>query len=170
MSVKELQDQMERFRESDDSVFVATVTGVNEDDATIQIIDQYRIEYTDVRLNSIVKEGGAVTVFPAEGSDVLIGMIKENELFVLQTHELLKIKGVIGTTVFEIDKDGYQVNREGENLLNVMENFLGEFGKLCDELNKVQVSVGVTPNVVAITAIKQKVTNDIKELFKTILK
>ena len=67
-----------------------------------------------------------------------------------------------------IDKLGYRIDRADENLKQVLTEFQDEVGKICDELNRVVVSVGVTPNVPAITTIKTNI-NALKTRLQTIL-
>ena len=65
------------------------------------------------------------------------------------------IKSISGMkTEFTFDASGFQFNRDGENLKEVLNTFQEGFGRLCDELSKVVVSIGVSPDVPAITQIK----------------
>ena len=93
----------------------------------------------------------------------------DNELFVSAHSEVEEVKAVLGGTSYSITEKGFALTRDGENLSTVLNEFIAQFGALCDELSKVVVSMGVTPNVPAITQIKQEATQAIKQRLNTIL-
>lgn len=168
----ELQEAFKTLFTSDAQTFVATVTGVNKDEKTIIIEDTDGYPFEDVRLTSVIDNSDKVVVYPKPDTTVLVSRIgdDDNTLFVSAVSEVESIDGVIENTNFHIDKQGYNLSRDGENLKEVLNDWQTQFGKLCDEINKIVVSIGVTPNVVAITQIKNTVTNDLQQRLNTILK
>lgn len=152
--------------------FLATVKSVDKKEKTIVVVDLDDFELDEVRLTSVIDKSNSVVRFPKIGSTVLVAPVNNDDhtFFVIAISEVESLQGTIETTDFLIDKEGYQINREGENLKIVLNDYIAEFGKLCDELAKVVVSIGVTPNVPVITAIKKEVTQQIKARLNNILK
>lgn len=168
---KEIQDAFERLKQRGVETFVATVTKVQKDTGICSVTDG-ELEYTDVQLSAVIDaDKQKVCVFPKVGSKVLVSPISEDlhRLYVEVVSEVESITGIIETTEFTISNKGYNISRDGENLKEVLNDFIGEFGKLCDELSKVVVSIGVTPNVPAITAIKNNAETVIKKRLNNIL-
>ncbi len=99
-----------------------------------------------------------LSVYPAEKSVVVIGIYeKHNSAVILQVSKVSSIYFKIDNTEFKANQNGFEIQRDGKNLKDVLNDFQKGFGKLCDELSKVVVSVGVTPNVPVITEIKQSI-------------
>lgn len=169
---KEIQDAFALLTKGKSSVFVAMVEAVQEDVSTCTVNDG-QLSYTDVQLMAVVNnESQRVVIVPEPGSDVLVGMVNNDlhRLFVIKTSKAKRIAGQIGLSSFEIDDNGYSIARDGENLQLVLSDYLEQFGLLCDELAKVVVAVGVTPNVIEIAKIKAAVLTDIKQRLNNILK
>jgi hypothetical protein len=169
---REITRQLKKLMENEIQTFPAKVTAIDKDEKTITVIDRHSIEYDDVRLSSIIEGGDKIVSYPKQDSWVLVSIINnvENELFVTAFSEVEEIEGKIATTEYIINADGFKIDRDGENLKEVHNDLIAEIGKLCDELAKVVVSIGVTPNVPAINKIKQEVTGTIKNRLNTILK
>lgn len=169
---KKLQAAFKNFTSKDVQTFPATVTAVDKTQHVVSVKDTDDFVFDDVRLTGVVDDSNKVVQYPAVGSPVLVSRIgdDDNTFFVTAFGEVESIAGQIGDAQFHIDALGYRVDRADENLKQVLCDFQDEVGKLCDELNKVVVSVGVTPNVAAITAIKTKIIQDNQTRLKTILK
>tara|TARA_R100001369_G_scaffold89325_1_gene126841 strand:- start:669 stop:1199 length:531 start_codon:yes stop_codon:yes gene_type:complete len=146
----------------------ATVKEVDWDGKTMTAIGvEDDLEYYDVQLGL-----GAYYRKPVVDSKVMLGVpeLQKNETFLIECEAFEEAIYVSGDTTFVIKKEGFIINQGNENLKDVWNDYFAQFGKLCDELNKVVVSVGVTPNVPAITAIKTEVTTNLKQRLNTILK
>ena len=169
---KKLKAALQNLTAKDVQTFPATVTAVDKTQHVVSVKDTDDFVFDDVRLSSVVDDTNKVVQYPAVGSTVLVSRIgdDDNTFFVMAFGEVESIAGQIGDAQFHIDALGYRVDRADENLKQVLTDFQDEVGKLCDELNKVVVSVGVTPNVAAITAIKQEITQAQKTRLETILK
>lgn len=112
-----------------------------------------------------------LSVYPVVGSVVTIGIFdKENTAVLLAVSEVERLYYKQETTELEVDAEGFKIKREGKNLKEVLNTYQDEFGKLCDEVSKIVVSIGVTPNVPAIQQIKQAVVNQNKNDLNKILK
>lgn len=171
MMDKKLKDALKQLTAKDVQTFPAHIREVDKTTATVVVQDFDGFVFDEVRLASVIDDANKVVQYPAVDSTVLVSRIgdDDNTFFVASMSKVESIVGQIGEAEFHIDKLGYQIDRADENLKQVLCDFQDEVGKLCDEINKVVVSVGVTPNVAAITAIKQEITAAQTRL-KTILK
>lgn len=148
---EELQAHFQRLAKIPATVFLAEVLAVDKTANTVKVKDDLGIEYTEVRLNAMAKSGDSLIVYPEIGSQIMVSMIngQEDILLVMAASKVEEVKGIIGDLEFHITKKGYQITRSGENLGEVISDFI-------DEVSQVVVSIGVTPNVGALTKIKQR--------------
>ena len=169
---KKLKEALRNLTAKDVQTFPATVTAVDKTQHVVSVQDTDDFVFDDVRLSSVIDNGNKIVQYPAVGTTVLISRIgdDDNTFFVAAFGEVESIAGQIGDAEFHIDALGYKIDRADENLKQVLTDFQDEVGKLCDEINKVVVSIGVTPNVAAITAIKQEITQAQKTRLEKILK
>jgi len=106
----------------------------------------------DVRLNAIDDElESCFTVYPAEGSAVLVAIIEnmKTEAVVIRCSEVAKVKVKIGTLEMTIGAEGLKLNRSDENLQNVLTDLIAE-------VQKIIVVVGTSPNVETLESIKNR--------------
>lgn len=167
----EMQKAFERFKERSVTCFVSTVLEVDKANGVCTVYDG-ELEYTDVRLSAIIDGNDQKCyVFPVEYSTVLVEPINEDikQLYVAKYSEVESLTGKIGTTEWLIDNNGYKIERNSENLKDVLNEFMDDFGKLCDELSSVIVINGTTPNVASITLIKTNIETSIKPRLNKIL-
>jgi hypothetical protein len=101
---------------------------------------------------------------PAVGSDCLVGLIENQEAatFLIDAEQLEEMVFISGDTSCTIKESGIILKNGDESFKEVLNDLETEVGKLCDELSKVVVMIGTGPNVVAIQAIKTKITGNIK--------
>ena len=112
----------------------------------------------DVRLNAIDDDlDSYFTVYPAEGSEVLVAIIEnmKTEAVVIRCSEVQEVKAKIGTTELKLDANGFRFDRESENLQQVMTDLIAE-------VQKIIVVIGTSPNVPALEAIKHRVKKILK--------
>ena len=112
----------------------------------------------DVRLNAIDDDlESCFTVYPAEGSEVLVAIIEnmKTEAVVIRCSEVQKVKAKIGTTELELDTDGFHFSRSDESLKTAM-------GDLVAEIQKIIVVQGTGPNVAALSGIKDRINQILK--------
>ncbi|GEN71575.1 hypothetical protein [Chryseobacterium lathyri] len=135
------------------------------------ILENSKKDIWNCSINSIVENGeNQLTVYPKEGSIVVVGLTGDGSATILAVSEVEKIYFRNEKSEFTFDSSGFQFNRDGENLKEVLNNFQEGFGKLCDELAKVVVSIGVSPDVLAIMQIKNDIVNANKQALNKILK
>lgn len=128
-------------------------------------------DYRKCSINSIIEnKDNRLLIYPKVGSIVTIGIFPTNSnAVILSVSEVEKIYFKNEKADFTFDSTGFQFNRDGENLKKVLNDFQDGFGKLCDELAKVVVSIGVTPDVPAIQQIKNEIINNNKQALNKIL-
>lgn len=148
----------------------ATIKSVQGDHCTITL--KSGLDLSDVKLKATIDGDNYLLIIPKVGSKVVVLSLSGelDNLSVIKVDEVERIELIIGDTNFKIDNQGYEINQGSENLKEVLNDYIVEFGKLCDELKKVVVSIGVTPNVGMITQIKQETTQNIKQRLNTILR
>ncbi|HAO07176.1 MAG TPA: hypothetical protein DCQ50_09325 [Chryseobacterium sp.] len=147
----------------------AKVIGVKENICHI-VLENSGKEIWNCSINSIVEnKENQLTVYPKEGSIIVVGLTGDGSATILAVSEVEKIYFRNEKSEFTFDDSGFQFNRDGENLKEVLNGFQDGFGKLCDELAKVVVSIGVTPDVPAIMQIKNDIVNTNKQALNKIL-
>ena len=123
------------------------------------------LEYFDVLLGL-----GSFYRKPKLGTKCIISLLENKEGTVLI--DALEFEEAVFTSdesQFTIKEDGFIVKVGNESLKDILNDWQEQFGKLTDEINKIVVSIGVTPNVPQITIIKTKVTTTLKNRLNTIL-
>lgn len=114
-------------------------------------------DFFKCRMNAIEVNGSnKLKVTPKLGSTVIIGVFKGTEkAVVLSVSEAEKVEFNIENTSCEIDAAGYKVERSGENLKTVLNDYI-------DEVNKIVVLQGTSINVAATTLIKTRLNKILK--------
>ncbi len=132
-------------------VISAIVLSINGDD-TIRVQLDSDLEIDDVRLKSVVKAGAKIIFEPAVGSTVLIAAIDNSEQYaVISVDEVTRFYLDTGTVEFEANTD-FLIGKAGDTLGKLL-------GDIIDEINKVVVLYGTSPDIAALTAIKNRVNN-----------
>jgi hypothetical protein len=150
------------------------------DTAKVMSIDESKCHVTSLTtendfrkcsINSIIEnKDNSLVIYPKVNSIVTIGIFpNNNNAVILSVSEVEKIYFKNEKSEFTFDGNGFQFNRDGENLKEVINGFQDGFGKLCDELAKVVVSIGVSPDVPAIMQIKNDIINTNKQALNKIL-
>ncbi|MFD2566074.1 hypothetical protein [Pseudotenacibaculum haliotis] len=108
---------------------------------------------------------------PKIDSICLIGIIsgEEGSTFLIDATQFEEAIWISGESTMTIQEEGFIFKQSDESLRNVLGDFMSQFGKLCDELNKVVVSIGTTPNIPVIEGIKNQVETQIKDRLNNIL-
>lgn len=110
-------------------------------------------------------------ITPKKGSIVLCGIIQNDEaeavLIACTEIDIVSIK--IDDLIFVCESAGVRITNKGENLKKVINEFQDKYGELCDEITKIVVSIGTSPNVPAINLLKQGVVQTNKNKLNKIL-
>ncbi|RWW91865.1 hypothetical protein [Flavobacterium cerinum] len=153
------------------AVVSGTVKEVREND-----LDVSRDNLPDligVRFHSVIDDAqqNKFKIVPKVNSEVLCAIIENdvNEAYLLSCSEVEKVEVKIESLQFDLEQNGVRITNKGENLKTVLNEFQDSFGDLCTEVSKIVVSIGVTPDVPVITAIKNKIITGNKNKLNKIL-
>ncbi|MCT4314846.1 hypothetical protein HZP15_06765 [Elizabethkingia anophelis] len=165
--MESLKHLLNRFPLVIDTAIVQSIEG----EKCHVISEKTKIDYWDCSINAVIEnKDNKLLTYPKINSIVTIGIYPtNNQAVILSVSEVDKIYFRNEKTEFTFDASGFQFNRDGENLKEVLNTFQEGFGRLCDELSKVVVSIGVSPDVPAITQIKNDIVNKNKEALNKIL-
>jgi len=144
-----------------------TVSEVNWDKKTMKGVGvKNGTSFFDVSLglNSFYRK-------PKIGSICLIGIAENQaaETFLIQAEQVEEFVYKSKGSELTIKEKGFIVKQGNESLKMVLNDWQEQFLKLCDELSKVVVSIGVSPNVPVIKQIKDKVKDNIQKRLNSIL-
>ncbi|CVK17155.1 hypothetical protein Ga0061079_11723 [Apibacter mensalis] len=113
-------------------------------------------DYLRCSLTSKVENSMEVLkVIPKIGSVVTVGILKDNAEVLLQTSEVEAVEYTTGTTRLLINKQGYILERDGENLSKCLSD-------LIDEINKIVIIYGNDINRPSMNAIKKRIQTILK--------
>jgi hypothetical protein len=141
------------------------VSEVDWEEKTMTAIGENNgLEYFDVLLGL-----GAINVKPKVGTLALVGAIHNGEAcFMISCEEIEEIVFTSSESEFTIKENGFIVKQGDESLKTVLNDLIIQKNKLNDEVAKIVVSIGITPNVPVLTEIKEA-TNQIKDRLNNIL-
>ena len=107
---------------------------------------------------------------PAKDSLCLIGIIEnaDTDAFLIDAEAFDEAVWHSGESKLTIKKQGFIVKQGDESLKQVLNDWQAALVKLCEEVSKIVVSIGITPNVAAVAEIKQQI-QDIKKRLNGIL-
>lgn len=123
---KELQDAFRKLKQRDVDTFPVEVVSVNKASGTCKVKDD-QLEYTNVRLSSIIGGNGkAFYLFPKVGSSVLVSPINEDlkQLYIEAYSEIESLDLKIENVQFRVDKDGFLLKKQNENLKKLMADLI----------------------------------------------
>ncbi|MDM1070893.1 hypothetical protein HX001_00135 [Empedobacter brevis] len=119
---KDLQDAFVGLTKRDADTFPAIVVSVDKEKG-ICIINDGVLEFTDVRLSSIIDENqNKIYLFPKEGSSVLISKINNDihALYIAAYSEIEEYYLKIEASEFNVDHSGILIKKGEENLQLLM--------------------------------------------------
>lgn len=114
---------------------------------------------------------GSVFKKPKVGTKCLVGIINNNiaDAFMIDCDQVEEIVFSSDKTEFVIKKTGFILKQNTESLATILNDLVAQINKLNDEVAKIVVTSGVTPNVPALVAIKTE-TIQIKNRLNKVLK
>lgn len=130
----------------------------------IAVVDDLPFYNIQLGLGSLVRR-------PKQGTLALIGCIgnQETDVFLIDASEIEETLFTSADSSFTINESGFIIKQGQESLKEVLNDWQDQFGKLCDEINKIVVSVGVSPNIPAIKKIKNEVETKLKQRLNNVL-
>lgn len=130
----------------------ATITAVNADN-TVQVLLSDGSTVDDVRLKSVVKDGGKVVMIPAVDSVILLGAIgNSKEYVVLAVDEVSEVLYEIMGVTYSVTADGFLIKKNEDTLKDVMLD-------LIEAVEQIIVLKGRNPDRVKLALAKSKVKN-----------
>lgn len=163
----ELQEALHRFVKDRQvlSTFPAQVKAVNETDYTCDVVDSDELEIYDVRLRATVDgvETGAILV-PKVGSWVIVANVgnSEGEYVVIASSELTKVVLQVGTANMEIAADGIQIERNAQNLKEVLNILLDAIKAITVTCASPGMPSTIPVNFAAFDAVKTQINQILK--------
>lgn len=136
-------------------VFTGIVKSVSGQSCSVEIEG---LTVTDVRLRAVVNDSKEqLLIIPRVGSYVLVVDLTGDlrNLAVFACSEIDRVNLSIGKTNIVIDNSGTQMEGQNENLSTVLSDFI-------DEVAKIIVVQGTSPNVSALNTIKQRMKKILK--------
>lgn len=131
------------------ALMVGVVDSVQGETAKVEIAGTV---YEDVRIFiTDTPPADKYTITPKVGSYVLVADLAGNmsALTIVDVETPERIQYTIGTLTYTMDDTGFTIEKGGENLKTILSDFM-------DEVMKIIVIQGTSPNVPAITAIKNR--------------
>lgn len=114
----------------------------------------------DVGLKSVQEsDTEGVVIVPKIGSMVIIGALADGRFTVLRYSKVEKIKGKIGTVIFDIAADGVQIERGTESLKTVLGDFMQQ---AFVSFTAIQTALGVPTNTAQYTILKNRLNQILK--------
>lgn len=147
---KEIQDAFRKLKERDVDTFIAKVVSVDKTDGTCTVLAD-ELEYFDVQLSAVVDENkNNFYLFPKVGSWVLVSPIAEdiNHLYVESYSDVESLDLVIDTVKFRIDKDGFLLKKQNENLKKLMSDLISAIKQMSFQLTTPDTINGVTTTLI----------------------
>lgn len=136
-------------RNGPSTVESATVKAVNGD-GTASVVLASGLLIDDARMKAIVKNGDELIVTPAIGSEVLVSPIDQSgEFIIIGYSEITNLSVKVGDTLFEV-ADKFEIKKGADTLKAIITDTI-------DEMAKIVVMIGTSPNVAALEAIKVRI-------------
>lgn len=123
---KELQDAFRKLKKRDVDTFPVKVISVDKTKGTCKVSDD-ELEYTEVQLSSVIDANNSkFYLFPKVGSSVLVSPIHEDikRLYVEAYSEIESMAVGVETVFFQMDKNGFLLKKENENLKKLMADLI----------------------------------------------
>lgn len=154
---EQIRQRLKEFCKSPKATMLGTVKSVQASDFTCVLYDEDTdLEYNDIRLRPTLDEKESMTLFPKVGTWCLAVRIEEDDDWVaIAFGEIDKVRIVVGTAIIEQDATGLLVKKGADTLRDVLTGFI-------DEVMKIVVLQGTSPNLVALAELKVKAQNLLK--------
>lgn len=96
---------------------IAKVKSVNTSEATCVLIDDDGQEYFNVRLRPVVSDKKSLIIIPKVGSYILAVRVEDDDdWMIIGYDEIEKVGYYIDNVIFEIDADGFKLQKQNETL------------------------------------------------------
>jgi len=168
-AANDLHEALKKIFDNGSEVIPVTVTSVDKAACTCDV-EYDGLELGEVRLKATNEDKQGFKIFPQVGSAVLIQKLgKTEEYFVAMYSEIDEVETSVEDTVVKVNADGFHFGKGNVSLRDVLDDLFGQVKAINSELQKVVVTIGVTPNVVALQGINTQLENNrtkAKEILK----
>lgn len=138
-------------------ISVATVTAIDADELTVNVLFADDREMEGVRLKALVKDGNHFVMLPAIGSGVMVGKVRnEDEYVVLVADEITEIKGVIESSQLSVNADGFLFKKDTDTLRDALI-------KLIEAIEPIVIMEGRNPDLIKLAAAKVQIQNLLRD-------
>jgi hypothetical protein len=154
LTTEQIKQQLAAFaaRYGPSVIIPATVTAINNDDTvSVEFSDGSTID--DVRLKSVVSDGGKFVLVPKIDSVILVARIENStEYVVISVHEVTEIKHVIGVVEGSVNGDGFLIKKGNDTLKQALIEFV-------EAMEPIIILEGRNPNMIKLASAKSKLQN-----------
>lgn len=162
-ATRELQDALVQFvgKRTPSVLAYGKVKSYDSATETVVVTDLITdLDTYDVCLKA-VNDGDTegVVIVPKVGSMVIIGAFADGRFAVLRHSKVEKIKGKIGTLIFDIAADGVQIERGAESLKTVLGDFMQQ---AFTSFTAIQGAIGLPTNTAQYTLLKNRLNQILK--------
>ena len=162
-ATRELQDALGQFidKRTPSVLTYGKVKSYDSSTETVVVTDLITdLDTFDVGLKSVQEsDTEGVVIVPKIGSMVIIGALADGRFTILRYSKVEKIKGKIGTVVFDISADGVQIERGTESLKTVLSDFMQE---AFVSSSAIQAVLGIPTNTGQYTLLKNRLNQILK--------
>ncbi|WP_367867898.1 hypothetical protein [Pedobacter sp. WC2423] len=138
------------------TIGIGTATNIKENNCTV--LRDGQPELLDVQFHATDDTPGSRMIeIPADNSSVIYAIIdnQETDAVLLKCSEIDKVLITIGNMEYHLDKDGCMIKSGNDSLGAVLSNFI-------DEVGKIIVINGRSPNIAALNDLKIKLNKILK--------
>ena len=138
------------------NVLTGIVTSVKDDYCAVKEDVSGRFFFKVAYTSLLKNKDSKLVLKPKKDSEVVFVVTQNNtEAYLVSVSELESVKGTIESVSFEMDSEGYKLERTGENLKDVLNDFI-------DEVNQIVVIQGNTINQAEVIKIKERLNKILK--------
>lgn len=140
---RELVEKLRTMAVGPVQVFPATVTSVDEDNSTVDVVDAYDSEFFNVRLKASIDANILhVVMYPEVDSTILVGLIgnSENALYMVKPSKVYKIFGNVNGSKIEINSDGFMINEAENGPVLVSQSLIDDLNAVKQDLNDLKTA------------------------------
>ena len=151
---EQIRQQFQDFSGKHGPVIIeqGTVTAVNDDD-TIAIELSSGATDDEVRLKSVVKDGGKVILVPLVGSVVLVGLIgNSKQRVVLVVDEISEVLYIIDGVTFSSNSAGFLLQNGDDTLKDAITLII-------EAVQKIAIVYGENPDFIKLQQAQVKINN-----------
>lgn len=156
-AIEEIQKGLTRYIEKVGAIVVeqATVTAVNANNYTADVLTIRNVKKSECRLRAIINGSQSVEVLPVIGTKVLLLKIDEDDYYVLASDLISSYKVKVGSSQFEITQAGISFNNGTQGGILKAPQLLTELAKLQVQVEAIMAMLVSVAAVAPLTPMEQ---------------